>query len=114
MELEIPDDGLNMDDAKLEEVKNKFRQALPYFRLAMEEAKEKAGEGGKVGFGVIAVPKVGDGRITAQFDGAEFFEDLALLIGVGPSTEDEVLDAKAKRIVDMFGAGNIVSTPVKT
>lgn len=100
-------------EEQLEAIKEKFRQAMPHFRAAMADAKEKAGPHGEVGLGVIAVTDNIDdmGTITARFRGDEFFEDIATLCGIGPTTGDEELEVAAKKIVDRFGAANIVDEP---
>jgi len=97
-----------------EKARLKFLQALPHFRLAMEMAKEAAGPEGKVGLGIIAIPTDGNGHITAQFHGDEFFEDLATLIDAPPATEDDEMEAKAQAIVDRVrqSGGVLVDEPV--
>jgi hypothetical protein len=98
-----------------EEAKRDFMIALPHFRHAMTLARDEAGDGGMIGIGIIAIPAGGQsGQIVARFNAAEFFEDLATLLGAPAQTEDDVLDAKAQQIVDMVRAsgGRIVDEAV--
>jgi len=69
-----------MDDAKVEEAKKRLREVVPLIRVAMEMAKLQV-PGGKVELAIIAKEKSGGGRITACFEGEEFFVDLEAVLG---------------------------------
>lgn len=83
-----------------DEARQRLLTALPHFRLAMEEAKAK----GTPGLAVVALnPDGKSGHVTCQFEMAEFFEDLAAVLGVGPSTKEEVMEAEAQQFLDKHG-----------
>lgn len=102
---------MSTDDARMETIKQKFREAMPHFRLGLKDAKAEAGPGGTAGLAVVAIPKAGNGRILATFEADEFFEDIAYLCGIGPDTEEDELEAQAQKIVDQFPGIN--STEMK-
>lgn len=73
---------------------------MHHFRHAIEQAKITAGSTGTVGLGILAVRPDGSGRIIAQLEAPEFFEDLALVIGARPSTDEEKAQARLTQIID--------------
>lgn len=64
-----------------EEARQRLLDVLPHLRLALEEAKLLAPDG-TVGLAVIITRADGTGRLTARFHGKEFFEDLAVMLGI--------------------------------
>ncbi len=90
-----------MPSVTLEEAKEKIKQVLPYLRVAVEDAAKK----GRPQLGVLAVNDDGSGTVVCQLEAPEFFEDLALVIGVGPLTKEQRLEAGAQWIFDLFGGG---------
>lgn len=84
---------------KREEAVERMKQALPYFRHAISEAAKS----GDVKLGVLSYAPDGSGQIISSFECAEFFEDIALIIGAAPQTEEDTLQAKAVQFLQKFG-----------
>lgn len=74
-----------------EQAIEKLRGALPYFRKAVVDAKKQ----GNVQLGVMATNPDGSGQVLMRFDSEDFFDDLALVLGVGPQTEEDDTKASA-------------------
>ena len=73
--------------------------ALPYMRHAAKEASET----GKVFIGILSVNDDGSGRVVARFEGPEFFDDLALVLGAPDQTEEDDMKAEAASLLDNLG-----------
>lgn len=85
----------------VEEAKNNLMKALPILRVSMEEASKN---GCTAGIGIISYIKNGGGNVIVRFEAPEFMEDLAIVLGVGPMTDDERKVALADKIlIDLFG-----------
>ena len=74
-----------------EQAIEKLRDALPYFRKAVADAKKQ----GNVQLGVMATNPDGSGQVLMRFDSEDFFEDLALVLDLGPQTEEDDRKASA-------------------
>lgn len=85
-----------------DEIRNKMLQMLPHLRFAIEEAIEADASVG-IELGILAKKSDGSGRVVCSFRADEFVEDLAKLLGAGPMTEEERLDAKAVKLLMGFG-----------
>lgn len=85
-----------------DEIRNKMLQALPHMRFAIEEAL-KANNGATIKIGILAVNPDGTGKVACSFAGTEFVEDLATLLGAGPLTDEERMDARAMKFLTEFG-----------
>lgn len=72
-----------------EQAAEALRQMIPLFRKAVVEAKAQ----GIVQVGVMATNPDGSGRVVLRLDSEDFFEDLALVLDVGPPTEEDVKNA---------------------
>lgn len=88
-----------MSDNSKAEAKERLLEALPHLRFAASEAQLE----GTVQLGILAVKEDGTGNIKARFDAAGFFEDLALVIDAPPQTEDDIIDAKAVKLLQQLG-----------
>lgn len=58
----------------------RLKAIIPHLKLAMSMAKIQV-PNGIVALGVIAKSPDGGGRITASFDGEDFFNDLETVVG---------------------------------
>src|SRR5271154_1840659 len=82
-----------------ETAKAKMLVAIPYMRHAIA----KAAKDGRAYVGILSVNPEGGGRVVAQFDAPEFFDELALLLDAPPQTYEDDLDAEAVALLDEFG-----------
>ena len=86
-----------------EELRQKMLLVLPHLRFAIEEAAKKAGATGSVEIGILVKNADGSGRVVASFHAGEFIEDLATLLGAGPLTNEQRLEARAEKLIAEFG-----------
>ena len=75
----------------IEEAKLQLTAALPLFRTAANKAKAN----GTAMLGILSVNPDGSGNVMARFECEEFFEDLALILGVGEITEEQKGEVEA-------------------
>lgn len=69
--------------ADREAARARLLAVLPHIRIAVEMAALHGGPAGSVGLCVIVTQPDGSGRVTAQFQGREFFDDLTTVLGGG-------------------------------
>lgn len=94
-----------MNDKK-GEIREKFREVLPYIRYAMKKASKETAGGGTVMFGILVRNPDGTGRIVADFRAGEFFDDLAEILDLPKeNTAEEDLDAEAVEMLNKMGLG---------
>jgi hypothetical protein len=86
----------------VEEAKETLVSALPYFRKAVADARTSDSEG-TVKMAIVHKYADGTGKVGMTFDCDEFFDDLALVLGAGPQTEEDDLKAEARKFVQKFG-----------
>jgi hypothetical protein len=67
------------------------------------QAKEMAGDTGTVGLAIVALQPDGSGEVVARLEAPEFFEDVALAIDAGPSTEEDLQEARVRQFLDKLG-----------
>lgn len=84
----------------IEEATEALKNALPYLRYAVEQARE---DGGIAKLAVASENPDGSGKLIAKFECDEFFEDIATVIGLGPQTEEQTNDAKAVELLQRIG-----------
>ena len=65
--------------------------ALPHFRYAVAEAQKN----GQVMLGILCERSDGSRKLEMSFDCAEFFDDLALVLGAAPQSAQDDLQASA-------------------
>lgn len=86
-----------------DELREKMLLVMPHLRFAVEEATKEAAGAGTVEFGILVKNADGSGKVVASFRAIEFIEDLATLLGAGPLTDEERMDARALKLVTKFG-----------
>lgn len=82
-----------------ETAKERLLTVIKHLRFAMKEAEA----GGKVQLGILSVLPDSSGKITARFDAKDFIEDVALVIGAPPYTENDEMEAKATKLLHELG-----------
>ena len=90
---------LENTEKTVEQARDSLTRALPYFRHAVEEARKK----GIVKLGILSENPDGSGKLEMKFDCDEFFEDLALVLGAPPQTEEDSINAKAMAFMQQHG-----------
>jgi hypothetical protein len=88
----------NHEDEKRKAAIAKMLVAIPFMRHAMKQASQE----GQAKIGILSV-REGGGTVVAQFDAPEFFDELALIVGAPPQTEEDDLNAGARAIIDRLG-----------
>jgi hypothetical protein len=68
-----------------EEAAARLLEALPLFRKAVSDASLR----GLPQLGIIACNPDGSGQVLVRFDAGDLFEDLALVLGAAPWSEEE-------------------------
>ena len=68
-----------------EEAAARLLEALPIFRKAVSDASTR----GLPQLGIIAANPDGSGQVLIRFDAGDLFEDLALVLGAEPWSEEE-------------------------
>lgn len=86
----------------VEEAKETLVKALPYFRSAVADARASDHEG-TVKLAIVHKYADGSGKVGMTFDCDEFFDDLALVLGVGPQTPEDDVKAEAAKFGQKFG-----------
>lgn len=86
----------------LEQAKSTLIEALDYMRHSVERAKET----GQPHLAIVSKYSDGSGKIIAKFQCEEFFNDLALVLGVGELTEEARLNASAVEFLHVHGIKN--------
>lgn len=84
-----------------DELKEKFRKAIPHLRFGVEEAKKET-ENGEALFGILVVND-NKGRVVFTFKAEEFVEDLARLVDAPPMTDEDRQNAKVAQFLSRFG-----------
>lgn len=87
-------------ERKREAAIDKMKKAVPFMR----HAAKLAAEGGAVHIGILCVRPDGSGSVIAKFEGPEFFDDLALIVGAPEQTEEDEMAASAQELLDKLGA----------
>lgn len=94
------------DELLREAARQRLLTALPYFRNAVADALKE----GPAKLAVITQIPNGEGGTTPKavmaFDGAEFFEDLAVVLGAAPHTEEDDFKARALQFLQKHGIRN--------
>jgi hypothetical protein len=90
------------EEKRRETAIDKMKKALPFMRHAVKLAAAD----GAVHFGILSVRPDGSGTVMAKFEAAEFFDDLALIVGAPEQTKDDEMKAEAARILDNLVPGS--------
>lgn len=77
------------------DAKQRLITVLPHLKIAMQMAKIQV-PNGTVRIGIIAEENNGGGRITAQFEGEQFIEDIIQVLGF-KDYNDFIAQAVAER-----------------
>lgn len=81
--------------------------AIPYFREAIKDAAEEAGETGRVQMAVIIEREDGSGQVGMRFDPVELFDDLACLIDLPAPSEDDEINYRAEKLRGMLRTNGV-------
>jgi hypothetical protein len=87
-----------MDENRIDS-RDRLLEIVKYLRLAERDGASY----GALKLGVLAVKPGGGGQIICELDMGPFVSDLATVIDAPVETEDDVMDAKARQLLDRFG-----------
>lgn len=90
-----------------EQIIDDLTVAIPYFRAALEDAKEDLEPGGRVQMAIITKNADGSGKVGMSFDPFELFDDIAALIDLPDQTGEDELNYKAEKIRGMLRANGV-------
>jgi hypothetical protein len=95
----MPNVPREAESQQVSEAKERLVSAMPYFRNAANKAKME----GEFRLAVVSTNNDGSGRVLMQFAPGDFFEDLALVLGVPAQSAEADLKADALAFLHRHG-----------